>query len=320
MISYSERHDFLCRLLGRCVEFKSGTELQFNCIFCNHHKPKLAININTFKWHCWVCGRKGVDLVRIIYKSGKTWAFDEYRAKFCNITEFGVDHSRDEFSDVPRHVTLPHEYYPICSSSNLAMLPALNYLGGRGITNDQIVFFKMGYCIGGDYDRCIIIPSFGRNGDLNYFVGRSVDKNAKTKYKNLEAESCEIVFNEINVNWNKRLVLVEGPFDLISVSRVYENCTCLLGNAGNIENTMLFSRMLMNKTEVVLALDSDMASEGYDIDVAKKIMSYDIPVYFIDLCGNKDIGEVDEYCANTILNEPERVTEKSLLKRKIKLI
>ena len=57
----------------------SGNESTFHCPYCNHHKKKLVINTLTEKWHCWVCGTKGIGAERIFKKLG---AHDKIQKQF----------------------------------------------------------------------------------------------------------------------------------------------------------------------------------------------------------------------------------------------
>ena len=45
----------------------------YNCPFCNHHKPKLEVNLTENKegknpWHCWVCGVRGTTVYQLFKK------------------------------------------------------------------------------------------------------------------------------------------------------------------------------------------------------------------------------------------------------------
>ena len=46
------------KVLMKSYQMKNG-EQAFHCPFCNHHKKKLQVNIETQKWHCWVCNKGG---------------------------------------------------------------------------------------------------------------------------------------------------------------------------------------------------------------------------------------------------------------------
>jgi transcription elongation factor Elf1 len=71
--------------LGRSVPHRNG-ERSFHCPFCNHHKRKLQVNIETQKWHCWVCNAKGQTINSLLHKSdAPTYTFDAVRAVYGNV-------------------------------------------------------------------------------------------------------------------------------------------------------------------------------------------------------------------------------------------
>mgnify|MGYP001198597757 CR=1 FL=1 len=54
-------------VLGPGTSMK-GDEQAHYCPFCHHHKKKLQINIQTQKWHCWVCDSKGKRIQSLLKK------------------------------------------------------------------------------------------------------------------------------------------------------------------------------------------------------------------------------------------------------------
>ena len=41
----------------------------YHCPFCHHSKPKLEVNFTDGQknpWHCWVCNKKGTNLVTLL--------------------------------------------------------------------------------------------------------------------------------------------------------------------------------------------------------------------------------------------------------------
>ena len=50
-------------VLGTGKQTSKGN-FAYHCPFCNHHKPKLEVNMTENKkgenpWHCWVCDKRG---------------------------------------------------------------------------------------------------------------------------------------------------------------------------------------------------------------------------------------------------------------------
>ena len=46
----------------------------YRCPYCNHHKPKLEVNLTENKqgfhpWHCWACDKKGKTVLSLFNQS-----------------------------------------------------------------------------------------------------------------------------------------------------------------------------------------------------------------------------------------------------------
>ena len=159
----------------------------------------------------------------------------------------------------------------------------LNYLRKRGINSADILKWKIGYCEDGEYRNRIIIPSFNRDGNCNYFVARTWTKDW-LKYKNPPAAK-NVVFNELMINWNEPIVLVEGIFDAI----VADNSVPLLGSTLNTRSK-LFRAILTHSKRVYVALDQD--AEKKALNIVNALISYGVEVYKIDTSGYEDVGEM----------------------------
>ena len=86
----------------------------------------------------------------------------------------------------------------------------------------------------------VIIPSYDENGELNYFISRSFEKDAFIKYRNPDC-SRDIIAFELFINWSSPLILCEGAFDALAIKR---NAIPLLGkniqsNFTQCSNTLL---------------------------------------------------------------------------------
>jgi transcription elongation factor Elf1 len=112
----------------------SGDESTFSCPYCNHHKKKLVINTISEKWHCWVCGVKGIGLERIFKKVN---AYEKIAAlkKISKIKSFQKADSTKE------HVSLPIEFIPIMNGtkSSPEFRNAAKYLKSRGLTKIDVL-------------------------------------------------------------------------------------------------------------------------------------------------------------------------------------
>ena len=157
--------------LGRGMD--RGSEILFHCPKCNHRKSKLSVNIvkNVFK--CWICDYRGRSVRRLIRSFGSYTQLQKWDAIFGRED---LERFDDLFAErsVERHdqiLELPPEFISLCYDNiPKTGLYARNYLKSRGITDEQILKWKIGYCFSGEYRNRIIIPSFDQDGDCSYFI------------------------------------------------------------------------------------------------------------------------------------------------------
>ncbi|MEW3852040.1 hypothetical protein QOZ73_32900, partial [Pseudomonas aeruginosa] len=76
--------------------------------------------------------------------------------------------------------------------------------------------YNIGYCCDGSFKNRIIIPSYDKNGDLNFFSARDFLNTSSYKYL-FPKWSKDIVGNELFINWSEPITLVEGSFDALSI-------------------------------------------------------------------------------------------------------
>ena len=94
-------------------------------------------------------------------------------------------------------VKLPREFKEFDEKDGglLTYKQAFKYLKRRGIDQEMIDEYGIGYCVQGDYMGRIMIPSFNNMGIVDYFISRAYDGN-RMKYKNPERPKETIIFNE----------------------------------------------------------------------------------------------------------------------------
>ena len=232
-----------------------GNEQAHHCPFCNHHKKKLQINLDTQRWHCWVCNSKGRSIQSLLRK---------LNVDIRDLNKLKDIYGDDDYTLIDKEeyvakLQLPSEFKQLHFKPK-GFQPeynqALNYLKERGITQADIVKYNIGYCSEGLYFGRIIVPSYDADGDLNYFIARSYYKEERMKYKNPPVNRDVIVF-ENQINWNEPITLVEGVFDSFSVKR---NCIPLLGKflLSKLKNKIIEKGV----KEVTIMLDSDAISDS----------------------------------------------------------
>jgi len=280
-----EKVTILRRVLG---DFRpTGGERLFHCPNCKHHKNKLSVNIERDKFQCWHCGYAGKKIYRIIRRFGSFTDQQSWReiSNDIDLSLFDELFNEEKYEEVEQVIDLP-EHFIFLGRSDLPMssLPPRHYLAKRGITMDEILFWKIGYCPWGEYKDRIVVPSFNKDGDPNFFVSRTY-KSSWAKYKNPNV-SKDIIFNELYLDFDQEVVLVEGVFDAIVAG---ENAVPILGSTLK-EQSKLFQKIVQSDTAVYFALDPDADSKAYKI--MQKLLQYDVDVYKVDLTGFADVGEM----------------------------
>jgi DNA primase len=285
-----------------------GNELAFYCPFCNHHKPKLQVNTETQKWHCWTCNSGGKKLTSLLRK------LDVDRKTISIIREIYGDSNynpQTEDADTKVFIQLPKEFISLAEEPkgfNPEYKHAMFYLSQRGIGTKEIVKYNIGYCKDGLYSRRIIIPSYSLEGSLNYFVSRSYYVDEKMKYKNPPISKNVICFDS-QINWNEPITIVEGVFDAISVKR---NVIPILGKF--IPKKLMENIYNKGVKTINILLDNDAQEQALHYVV--QLGNQGIKVRNI-IPSDKDASEMGFSKVNQILKESKETNFDDVIKQKL---
>lgn len=275
---------------------ENKTQWEFNCPShkCrnDYDKFNLAFNsdLNVFK--CWKCKESG-----IVHKLVRNYGTKEDYKKLELILPTYINNHinvfrKQEFDYNTIICPLPEGFTPIVTESKTAMHKlALNYvLNDRKLSWQQLIDYNIGYTEIGAYRNRVIIPSYNKNNNINYFEARTFLKNSKLSYykpdkkvfgnKNVP-EKYDIIFNEKNINWNLPVYLVEGVFDMFRIP----NSIPMLGKT---PSWLLISLLIKHQCKVVICLDEDAIDDSFEI--YDMLMSLGLDVYFVDLKGIGDIS------------------------------
>mgnify|MGYP000844252285 CR=1 FL=1 len=259
--SITERIEYIEKLFGKGNPTSQSTNIEVYCPFCkdsNPNKKKLAIKIDDFQNHCWVCGWRARNLFSLLLKIGKKQQAIEFSKKFeIQITNI-VDHK--EAIELPKDF-LAIDLEEFSTSKNPMFRNPAKYILNRNITPKRCNQLRMGICPT-SFPFHVVIPSYDSQGNLNYFTARNCNTSSKRRYTNCDKSSSEIIFNEIDIVWSKPITIVEGPFDLAKCE--LDNITCLLGSSLN-EQHPLIEKLLLNDSPVIIALDKDATKKTIKI-------------------------------------------------------
>ena len=272
----------LRRVLGEEQQTK-GDEKVFFCPVCKHRKPKLCVNLTTDRVHCWICDKElsGYTLLPVLKLKGKGQDYKEYledlRARQGKPTQ--VEEKRYEEPCLPQEfrslsVRWKSPYYE----------KAIEFLRGRGLTDRDILLYKLGYCEDGEYKNRVVIPSFDNEGELNFVVGRSL-YDCGLNYMHGELDK-DIIWNDYMVDWTKPVIVTEGQFDAITAG---ENAIALQGSIMQ-EGSRLFCRLVKSKVDVYFAMDSDAFDK--QLKIIEMLLSYGVRSYYVNLAGAKDVNDL----------------------------
>jgi DNA primase len=284
-MSEQQKTEILIEILG--TPLRSGEELLFYCRKCGHHKPKLSCNIRKNVYKCWVCGFTGKSLTRLVkrygtYKQKQLWSQFDDKVDLSSISF--TDTLFGEKDKTETTVSLPKEFITLSGKHNSVNNAPIRYLYERGISKEDILKWKIGYCPDGEYAGRIIVPSFSNEGRINYFIARSY-RDEWPKYKNPPLHRNQILFNELYVDFDSDLVLTEGVFDAI----IAGNAIPLLGSTLP-ETSRIFQEVAKHDTPIYIALDPD--AEKKAINLIKDMLLYGVELYKVDVRGYQDVGSM----------------------------
>jgi DNA primase len=257
-----------------------GPEANFYCPRHEHHKRKLAVNVENDVFHCWVCGWGGHNLLPLLALGGKDHPdYLDYAAEMAEKV------SRPKENKEYDRVRLPNEFRPLCVDWGTPYYrQAIGYLSSRGITADDILTYKLGYGEEGKYAERIIVPSFDEYGELNFFVGRALWARVGPPYLSGKFDK-NIIFNELLVDWSKPISLVEGPFDAIKAG------TQAIALQGKFLSEKLLSKIIEKRPKVTIALDADAVADS--LKIAERLMLLGVETDIVKWEGNfKDPGDM----------------------------
>jgi len=299
----------LINLLNRVIgnhgrKLKKTNEYMYWSPFISHHKPKLQINTETQKWHCWVSNQGGHNLFQLFKKLNAT------KQQYVELTDLvGSPKYRKRSKEVRSNtLRLPDEFKPLWKNGDgIIKRHALAYLKRRNVNMADIIKYGIGYCEGGLYDNRIIVPSYDSNDNLNYFVGRNI-YDGGMKYKN-PPTSKDIIGFDLFINWDEAIVLVEGVMDAIVVKR---NVIPLFGKT--VPNSLMKKIYEKKVKSIYILLDRDARKDS--IEIIDKFMKNGIDVYFVDI-KNGDPSDLGFEKVNELIKDTNKISFSELMKLRL---
>lgn len=334
---FSRLYNILTEIMG---ESKQGYyssdcfQYQFNCPCCTEEndglpddKYNLEVSFQVFKFKCWKCAdthETHGNIVRLVKKYGTVDQYKRFKEEIASIKNssmYDIDlYSGVTFSNIVEENTikLPSSFKKI-DLEKCPIKEVIDYCKKRCLTQKIINKFYIGYTSNFDKDYTmrnrIIIPSYDKYGDLNYFVGRDYTENQKViKYKNCDADKKTILFQENHINFDADIYLVEGAIDTLYLP----NTISLLGKTLSRDSYLFKTLSEKSNAKIIIVLDNDTT-----INEVKKIYRLlndtrkENSIYYIRMEKYKDFGELFENnnkkCIFDILKNVQQFSEIELL-------
>tara|TARA_B100000902_G_scaffold234252_1_gene222124 strand:- start:291 stop:1256 length:966 start_codon:yes stop_codon:yes gene_type:complete len=315
-----KRLEFIKNIVSYSSMSKDNVNLNIWCPFCRHSsksKLKLSIHLEKCFYHCWLCDKSSNNIPYLVSKLDRN-KFEAAKGLFNSSSRKFSLFGEEEVIEKP-NVVIPENFCFLIENFNSINPDArdvFKYSIKRGFNKKKLHMLRPGFSLSKDFRRYLILPSYDKHGDLNYYTARKIDVNSSDsyKYKNASISKKDIIFNELNIDWQKPLTLVEGPLDLIKTN---DNATCLLGSSLT-EDSALFYEIVKNKTDVKLALDRDAYSKS--LEIAELLISYDISVDLINTKYFDDVGEMSREDFHELYEKAKPYQENDKLLNKIRLL
>lgn len=285
--------DILCEILGDPEKiYDSKLQYGYNCPECGlgERKGNLEVSLEKHLFHCWACGDVNEThgtLGKLIDKYG-----NKKQKKVYNLLQPEVQKPKEKQKN---KLKLPENFVRFKDSNPRYPIrqQAYNYLKNRGITDEIIEKYGIGFCDKGSFSGRIIIPSYDSKNQLNYFIARSWNPNSRAKYKNPESAKDDIIFFENMINWDKDIYLCEGVFDAIFLP----NSIPMLGK--HMSELLFETIYSKTKKNIIISLDGDAWDNS--VKLYEELNGGELynRVKIVKLPKDKDVcdlrGQIDEY-------------------------
>lgn len=252
---HAEKIRQVADLLGVPVKGPQSGWMTLGCPFApTHHKsgtdrnPSMRVEVRPqglSRWRCWSCGKGGslgevaVELQVYGYKTqfGELYRLFGEEQDGMGLTVLGASH--DGASGPPP--VIPEEYL---DAHKLAWLsPAgYQYLIGRGVELGAMQRWELRYDV---QRQRVVFPIRDFGGSLRGAQGRTILPGVNPKYlhyaypdeKGPDGKQLGTVYGhhfwygEDKIDFERPLVLVEGPLDAVHVDTTYQNVLAACGSA-----------------------------------------------------------------------------------------
>jgi len=238
--------------LGPPVRYTSDRTQAIYLHSCGDETGHFYINVTTGGWKCWKCGRYGF--------------IDGY-----------TDWEGRPPAPPPQERPKPPPLHTIDAQRVTRGTPQYDYLRGRGLSDDDILFYDLRMSKREKYSRQVIFPVYDRG--YRGFITRYIDSEQKQWHKGPDGKWKSRTLRYLNspgfnrqqtiYNYDKVLLceeiqIAEGIFSAMALGR---NAVATFGK--DVTLVQLERLLVLPAQSFVVALDGDALSQA--LDVRKRI-------------------------------------------------
>jgi len=319
-----KEHVDIVEVIGSRVSLKKvGKNYKGLCPFHDDRNPSFYVNPELGVYHCFGCGASG-DVIKFVQEYEKMSFIDalKYLGDLVGISVKLTGDAQDRFYQVNEEAA--KIYHSLLPQSQTA----LNYLKQRGITEETIEEFQLGYAPNSDvilsrlgakfgidvllkvglvirgqgrmYDRFrnrLMFPIYSPAGRVAGFGGRILGEGMP-KYMNSpespvysKRNSLYSVFHSRKeILEKKSVILVEGYFDYLSMYQAgFKNVLASLGTSLTEQQTRLISRYAQ---KVYLFYDMDEAGRKASLRSMGLLIDRNVEIMLCSSSEGKDPDEI----------------------------
>lgn len=313
---------------------KKGQNYWGCCPFHNEKTPSFSVNEDKGFYHCFGCGEHG-DIISFTMKSENVGFVDAIKelAEMAGLKlpEFkprdpAIVQREESYFDITERAATEYQKQLFAPAGAVA----LEYIRGRGFTDEMIKKYRLGYapknnliankfvntkqdvligtglCRRGDYGMYdffrdkLMFPIFSARGQVVAFSGRSLD-GSEPKYIN--TADTEIFhkrktifgfnFARESIHRNNRTIIVEGQIDAIQMQcHGFPETVAPLGTALTEDHLAILCKANRN---IVFCFDGDTAGQKAATRAANLILPFirdNSDIKFAFVAGGKDPDEI----------------------------
>jgi len=265
----------IVKSLGLDVVAEPGNEVMFYCPFhSNRHTASCCINKSSGAWLCFnpSCGESGtlIELVkRVMHKN------DFEAMRFISAQETEVLNNFDEmmagmFEEKPDFEEFDKDTLLKLSQDRSNSTEACNYFLSRGINNESMDYFELGYSA---KQNMVTVPVHSPDGLPIGIVGRSIEGKSFKNSTNLpKSKTLFNIHRAKKVGSN--VIIVESSFDAIRVHQAgFPNVVATLGGFLSTEQHNILNRHF---SKITIMTDADLAGRELGLSIANRLKNKDL--------------------------------------------